>query len=243
VIANSELVYVLHTRNFRETSQLVDLFSREEGRFRVVARGTRAHKKRAVIALQPFVPYFASWQGRGDLKTLMTYEPAGAITLLRGEALYVGLYINELLSRLLPEYIPHEMLFERYQGLIDSVDTNEDREPTLRDFELLLLDELGYGINLHTDAVDGSALKADAEYIFQRGEGFTRTLRPGIEAENQAYLGAHLQAIANRHFASKAIRLSAKRLIRTALAQHLGGRPLHSRELMRQLKLSNGSNP
>ena len=234
MVANNELVYVLHTRNYRETSQLVDLFSRDTGRVRVVARGSRTKKRAAVTTLQPFLPFFASWRGRSDLKTLTNYEIASQAELLQGEALYVGFYMNELLCRLLPEYIPHPDLFEQYAGLITTLGQNADPEPGLRVFELSLLDDMGYGLNLYTDTPNGCALDPGSDYFFHPGEGFTKAEKRSGQSMQNIFSGAHLLAIADHQFSSKPVKQSAKRLMRKALALHLGQKPLYSRELFKQ---------
>tara|TARA_R110000787_G_scaffold35789_8_gene91654 strand:- start:5413 stop:6147 length:735 start_codon:yes stop_codon:yes gene_type:complete len=234
MIANNELTYVLHTRSYRETSQLVDLFSCRTGRLRAVARGTRGRKKSAVPVLQAFTPFFACWQGRGDLKTLTSYEVAQPTGLLRGNALYIGFYINELLCRLLPEYIPHENLFAQYAGLITTLGDGADPEPGLRVFELSLLEEMGCGLNLYADCIDDTPFEAESNYMFHPPEGFTRVDKAGVYSPQDIFSGAHLRAIADHWFCDQAVRQSAKRLLRQALASHLGPRPLHSRELFKQ---------
>jgi DNA repair protein RecO (recombination protein O) len=235
LLASNELVFVLHTRNYRETSQLVDLYSRDHGRIRVIARGSRGNKKRGSISLQQFAPLLASWRGKTDLKTLTAYELLGPIESLQGRALYVGFYINELLCRLMPEHIPNEALFDRYAALLAALPDQTDPEPKLRMFELALLDELGYGINLINDAVDGTALALGNDYVFLAGEGFTRIERHSGQAPRAVFSGSHLLAIANHQFDSKPVRNSAKRLMRQALHIHLGDKPLSSRELFEQV--------
>ncbi len=232
---NNELVYVLHTRQYRESSQLVDLFSRETGRLRVVARGmrtaSRSKKSSVQVPLQPFQPLFASWQGKSDLKTLTGHDVAASVVMLQGKSLYIGFYINELLTRLLPEYIPHQDFFDQYAKLLALLGHGADPEPALRVFELSLLDEMGYGINLYADQVDGSVIASDIDYLFQPGEGFSKLeKRVGYTAKD-IFSGADLLAIADHQFISPAVRQSAKRLIRSALSLHLGSKPLYSRAL------------
>ena len=235
---DNELVYVLHTRKYRETSQLVDLLSRQSGRLRVVARGSRPNSKTkkgsALTPLQAFQPFFASWLGRSDLKTLTSYESAGSVQLPQGDALYIGFYVNELLSRLLPEYIPLQDLFDQYAKLVTLLGHGVDPEPELRIFELNLLDELGYGLNFYADSNDGSPINPDRDYLFLPGESFSRIEIKSGQPLPDIFSGAHLLAIADHQFDSNAIRQSAKRLMRRALASQLGDKPLYSRELYKQ---------
>ncbi|PCH53266.1 MAG: DNA repair protein RecO [Cellvibrionales bacterium] len=235
---DNELVYVLHTRKYRETSQLVDLLSRQSGRLRVVARGSqpgsKTKKGSTLTPLHAFQPFFANWRGKSDLKTLTSYESAGSVQRPEGDALYVGLYVNELLSRLLPEYIPLQDLFDQYAKLVTLLGHGVDPEPELRMFELNLLNELGYGVNLHADSDDGSPIIPDRNYRYLPGEGFSSiAIEAGLPMLD-IFSGAHLLAIADHQFDNPAVRQSAKRLMRKALAAQLGDKPLYSRELYKQ---------
>ena len=235
---DNELVYVLHTRKYRETSQLVDLLGRNAGRLRVVARGSRAKargKRPSTMALQPFQPFFASWRGKSDLKSLRGHEPAGSVISLQGDALYIGFYVNELLTRLLPEGIAHAPLFDRYARLITLLAHGVDVEAHLRIFELSFLDDMGYGLDLYTDHADGSPIDSSCDYLFHPGEGFTRIEISPTSPQRNMFCGAHLLAIAEQEFDSPMVRKSAKRLLRQALEAHLGQRPLHSRELFKKM--------
>lgn len=242
---NNELVYVLHTRQYRETSQLVDLFSREAGRLRVVARGVRttprSKKGSGLVPLQPFQPLLVSWQGKSDLKTLTGRDCATSVSMLQGKALYIGFYINELLIRLMPEHIPHQNLFDQYARLLALLGYDADPEPELRIFELRLLDEMGCGINFYADQCDGSAIASDIDYLFHPGEGFLRLEKRAGQPVKDVFSGTDLLAIAGHQFTSPAVRQSAKRLIRSALAQHLGAKPLYSRALFAEAVSGSGS--
>ena len=235
---DNELVYVLHTRKYRETSQLVDLLSRESGRLRVVARGSRPNaktkKRSSLTPLQAFQPFFANWRGNTDLKTLTSYESASSAQLPQGGALYIGFYVNELLSRLLPEYIPLQDLFDQYAKLVTLLGHGVDPEPELRILELNLLNELGYGLNFYADSNDGLPINPDRDYLFLPGEGFSGIGKKPDQPLPDIFSGAHLLAIADHQFDSHAIRQSAKRLMRKALASQLGEKPLYSRELYKQ---------
>ncbi|MCB1827507.1 MAG: DNA repair protein RecO, partial [Coxiellaceae bacterium] len=105
---------VLHARSFRETSLLVDFFTQEHGRVCAVARGARTQRSKFRGLLQPFIPVTISWSGRSDLVTLSDAEPCGMPLSFSGTALLSGLYINELLVRLLARHDPHPELFMYY---------------------------------------------------------------------------------------------------------------------------------
>jgi DNA repair protein RecO (recombination protein O) len=232
---------VLHRRPYRETSLLVDLFAQEHGVLRAVARGIRGGKPQA---LQPFVALEVAWTGSGTLKTLTQVEiTAPAMPLLTGRALYLGLYVNELLVRLLPEYDPHPALYARYRQLLRELTAPGDAEPLLRCFELALLADLGYGLALDRDAQTGLRIEPDVDYVFVAGTGLVRRGAVGGDDTRQRLPGKHLLAMAAEDYTGAGVRQCAKVLLRAALADHLGDRPLRSRELFRKLVTDGASAP
>lgn len=215
--------YVLHSRPYRDSSALVDLLTLREGMQRVVWRGARRGKG---IKPQPFTPMVLSLYGRGDLKTLRQAEVAGSHVRLQGEALFSGLYLNELLVRLLSSGDPQTLLFAAYQTALEQLAAERAVEPVLREFEWQLLDLLGYGFSLQVDAT-GEPLSATAVYRWEAEQGLQAadSQQPGLLP------GAGLLAMASGDWQHPAALHTAKRLMRKALAVHLGDRPLMSRQL------------
>lgn len=93
--------FVLHSRPWSETSLMLDVFTEESGRVRLVAKGARSKRSTLKGALQPFTPLLLRFGGRGEVKTLRSAEAVSLALPLSGITLYSGLYINELLSRVL----------------------------------------------------------------------------------------------------------------------------------------------
>ena len=112
--------FVLHARPYRETSQLVELFSAEASRLSLVARGSRTARSPLKGVLQPFMPLSVSWRGTGELKNLDQVEACGPLIALPGERLFSGLYLNELLYYLLERHTPFPELFSYYRHRITS---------------------------------------------------------------------------------------------------------------------------
>src|SRR6185437_9440208 len=127
--------YVLHIRSYRETSLLVELFTPEYGRLTVIAKGVRQSKSVLAGLLQPFVPLLVSWSGKHELMTLLHAEANGSAKYLKGECLFAGLYLNELLMYLLQKWDAHLNLFSAYENTLTSLQTNSLEQKTLRSFE------------------------------------------------------------------------------------------------------------
>lgn len=226
--------WLLHARPYRDTSLLLDLFTQEEGRVGAIARGVRAVGKGKAISkrslLQPFVPLQVSLAGRGELRTLGQTEALSAGIPLLGERLLSALYVNELLVRLLPSHEKESEVFEDYGRLLQALAGSAELEPLLRNFELQLLDVLGYGLQLTHDVVTGEVIHAEAWYQLQQDGGFIR--QPASVSDTLTlYAGNDLLALVRRDFSSVETRRSAKRLLRSALQQQLGSRELASRAL------------
>jgi DNA repair protein RecO (recombination protein O) len=220
-----QLAYVLHSRAYRESSALVD-FLTPQGRLRAVLRSARG---KAGTLARPFVPLDVEFRGRGELKNVGRMESAGLSTWLVGDALFSGLYLNELLIRLLPAEDPHPAVFDHYAATLLALSAGRPLEPLLRSFEWRLLDDLGYGFELGID-INGDPVEADGMYRLKVDAGLERVwlLQPGV------FQGIELLAMAEADWSAPGALAAAKRLMRQALAVHLGGRPLVSRELFRK---------
>jgi len=222
--------FVLHRRAFRETSLLLELITREHGRVTVVARGVRRARGNSASLYQPLQPLLVSWSGRGELKTLTAGERAGSNPEITGKRLYSAMYLNEILVRLLPHHDPHPRLFDAYACVLPQLAVAEDVEPELRSFELLLLRELGYGLELGCLGSDGRVLEPAARYLFEPREGVVEA----VSAEDRrAYPGWVLKAMERGDFSEPETRRCAKRLLRGIISDLLGDKPLMSREYFR----------
>ncbi|WP_432696484.1 DNA repair protein RecO [Marinobacterium sp. YM272] len=215
--------YVLHSRPYRETSLLVDFLTLEQGVISAVAKGARRPRARLRSALQPFQSLQLGWQGRHELKTLGPVETVEISPPLTGRALLCGLYVNELLQRLLQPGEPCPRLFLYYRYVLNELQSGTDIEGALRTFERQLLEELGFSLDLaRKDPL--------LSYTYQSQQG----LIPSLSATG--YPGSHLLAMAEDNYSDMQVRRSAKRLMREVLAELLGERPLHSRLLFSKIK-------
>lgn len=231
--------YVLHSRPYRDSSALVDLLTLEYGLQRVVWRGARNQRRK--LTPQLFVPLLVGVIGRSDLKTLTQAEVAGSFVLLQGEALFSGLYLNELLVRLLGKGESQPVLFAAYQHALEQLARSVPVEPTLRRFEWQLLDCLGYGFSLQYDA-NGQPITTHQRYIWHATDGLQPVIAPASTTTDLP--GAALLAMAADDWSATMTLRAAKQLMRQALGVQLGDRPLVSRTLFtRQPYSTKGEQP
>lgn len=239
--------YILHRRPYRDSSMLLEVLTAEQGRISLVARGARRKTRggSSGALLQPFIPLLLSFSGRTDLKNLNATEAAGRPFILQRDRMFSGLYLNELLVRLLHRYDPHPQIFAAYTATLIALSDSEvsvgggegDGErivvdDILRRFEFALLGELGYGFELAVDGDSGAAVEPDRWYYYHHDFGLVAR-GPVPDSAQVAFQGADLLAIAANDFSGGA-RATAKRLLRQVLALHLGDSPLHSRDLFRE---------
>jgi DNA repair protein RecO (recombination protein O) len=221
--------YILHQYDWRETSRMLEVFTREHGRLGLVARGSRRASSPWRAVLRPFQPLLLSWMGSGELATLIGAESDGAPNSLVGRALISGFYMNELLLRLLPRQDPQPDLFVHYEGSLNNL--TQATEPTLRIFEMNMLSALGYGLNLKRDAATGQPLEADARYRYETEKGLVR-INDNAET-GLGIKGSALLAIADGDYQELEHLSEARYLLRNVINDLLGEKPLKTRAIMR----------
>lgn len=226
--------WVLHRRPYRDTSLLVETLVEGHGRLGLVARGARGQRGRTAAHLEPFQPLLITWSGRGELFTLGQVESAGRGASPVGRALMAAYYCNELLLRLLRRDQDEPGVFAAYERVMGALAGDAEPSVPLRHFELALLDALGYAPPLDRDAETGEPLLAGCEYDFLPEQGPVRASGPP-RTDAVRVPGAHLLALAAGQLDDEAVLRSARALLRASLAPHLGGRPLKTREMYRQL--------
>lgn len=226
-LEDGQAAYVLHSRPYRDTSLLVDFFTLEHGKVSAVVRGAKRPNSRLRPVIQPFLPLQIGWRGRQELKTLTTAEPVDRNTFLSGAPLMCGLYVNELLERLLQPLDPHPPLYVYYQYVVNELNSGADIEGALRTFERRLLLELGHGTAL-------DHLDAEAVYLYEPEMGLQRIAQPTDQNRMRCFYGEHLLAIGQDSYDQPAVRQAAKRLMRLQMDRLLGDKPLRSRELFQK---------
>jgi DNA repair protein RecO (recombination protein O) len=226
--------FVLHTRPYRETSLIVEAYSRDHGRIALMARGARRPKSALRGMLLPFQPLLLSWSGRGELRTLVRAEWRGPYAPLKGQALICGFYLNELLLKLLARDDPHEELFAVYEDTLASLARDGEQAAVLRRFEMHLLRELGYAVILDRDVERDEPVAGEGSYVYvvERGP----VAAAGARANGVELSGQTLLDMQSGNFTSTATQQQSKLLMRTLINHCLGDQVLHTRQLLRDLQ-------
>jgi DNA repair protein RecO (recombination protein O) len=156
-----------------------------------------------------------------------------------GSALVCGFYLNELLLKLLPREDPHPRLFANYEAALAELAAGHPQAPVLRQFELVLLTELGYALPLVREADTGGPIDPAARYhyAFDRGPRLTPP-EPG--ARWPVVRGATLLALADGRYADAETAAEAKRLMREVLDHYLEQRGVESRRVVQDLQALDG---
>jgi DNA repair protein RecO (recombination protein O) len=223
--------WILHHYPYRDSSLLLEVFSRDYGRSGLIARGARSARGRWQNQLQMLRPLLLSWNMRGELGTLTGVDSRGAVEVFPGRQVLCACYLNELLLRLLTRHDPHPELFAAYEEAVLMLGTAE--EQSLRLFEKRLLQALGYGLLLDHEYESDAPVVAGGcyEYRLERGP-----IRCQKAADDGIFLqGSSLLALHHDNLREAQACHEVKRLMRAALALYLGDRPLRTREVLRQL--------
>ena len=221
--------FILHQRLYKETSLLLDVFSREHGRISLIAKGVRNNRKKSMALYQPYRSLNVSWSGKGDLQTLTGIESNGLSIVLNPDAVMAAFYLNELIIRLLHKHEPSPSLFDAYYKALTRLSHGEITAISLRYFEKHLLKILGYGLVLDRDVNTDEPLLADEHYHYTLDRGPSL-----IKPDNISTIritGAALLALDNENLNEESNLEEIKHLMRSTLATYLGDKPLASREL------------
>ena len=235
--AEHEAGFVLHAYPYKETSLIVEAFTRRYGRCGLLARGARRPRSTMRGVLLAFHPLRLTWSASAELGTLMAAEWGGGQASLSGIGLMCGFYVNELLLRLLPRADPHEALFDAYAQALARLAAGDQQAAAqaavLRGFERKMLAELGYAPVLDRDAGNGAQIEAAKHYAYEAERGVVETRRSDGDS---VFSGRTLLDMAADNYDNARTREEARRLMRALIAERLGGQALHTRAVLSELQ-------
>jgi DNA repair protein RecO (recombination protein O) len=221
--------FVLHSYPYKETSLIVDVFSRDYGRIALVAKGAKRPHSKLRGVLQTFQPLSIGWVGKAEVRTLTAAEWIGGLLPLEKSALLSGFYLNELLVKLLARDDPHPALFDHYVSTLNQLAHDEPAPIVLRKFERALLKETGVGGDFTVCTGSGEAIAADAVYVVDPERGPRHAL-PADTAPQVS--GKTLLDMEREEYTDVVTQTQSKFLMRYLLAHHLGGTPLNTRQIL-----------
>jgi DNA repair protein RecO (recombination protein O) len=246
---SEEPAYVLHSYDWSESSLILEVFTRHRGRVALAAKGVKrptSNFRPVLLPLQPLrLSYSLGGEGNAEIHTLKGAEWVGGHVMPQGDALMSGLYLNELLMRLLARDDPYAALFDTYAGVVRVLagPHGDAIEPVLRTFELLLLRELGHLPALNEESATLAPLAEGRRYALVAEGG----LRPALQGERAVLGAAQWQAMESALQARQAfnatlhvvaqpeLALALKPQLRALLQYHCGRPMLRPRQLMMDL--------
>ena len=254
--AGALTAYVLHRYDWSESSVILDLYTREQGRLAVAAKGAKRPHSQLRSVLLPFQRLHVSLgrvpkqaedgdggaDARAEVHNLRAAEWAAGASMLTGAALFSGFYANELLMKLLPRHDAHPRLFDAYDATLPELRSEDDGavQSALRAFELTLLQQIGLLPDLSMATLTLEAVDPGRGYglLPESGVGEARGQGPVVAGRTLVGLQAALQhgsLAALRQECSKALP-ELRPVLRALLHYHLGSPVLRTRQVMLDLQ-------
>lgn len=221
--------FVLHSYPYKETSLIVDVFSRDHGRVALVAKGAKRPHSTLRGVLQTFQPLSVSWSGKAEVRTMTGAEWIGGLLPLEKSALLCGFYLNELMVKLVARDDPHPLLFDHYVAALNQLAHDESAPIVLRKFELGLMRQTGVAGDMTRCTETGQRVLADRVYVVDPERG--PRLATAADQWPRVF-GATLLDMERDDYADGTTQLQSKFLMRFLLAHHLGGAQLNTRQIL-----------
>lgn len=224
--------FVLHSYPYKETSLIIDLFTREHGRVALVAKGAKRPHSQLRGVLQTFQPLSTGWTGKAELRVLTGAEWVGGMLPLEKTALLCGFYLNELLVKLLARDDPHPRLFDHYVATLNQLAHHEPAPIVLRKFERALLKETGVAADLGRCTATRQPVLAEALYVVDPERGPRPERAADAAPRIPRVCGKTLLDMEREDYADPVTQAQSKQLMRFLLAHHLAGAPLNTRQIL-----------
>ncbi|MCF6193983.1 MAG: DNA repair protein RecO [Kangiellaceae bacterium] len=230
--------YLLHTQPFKETSLILRMFGKHQGRFSLVAKGVKRKPSQSIRAiLQPFRLLQVEFTGKSELKTLCSVEigEQKIHSTLSNRGLACGYYLNELLIRATEEWQESPKLFESYQKSLRllQIDLNTNQSSSdgqaeiLRAFEVALLTDSGVAPEWAFDSI-GNKIESSGLYHYIDEQGFSKV--KDASSYNLGFKGESLIALGTGEY-KKALLKDCQQITQMLVRKIIGNKPLESRKL------------
>lgn len=229
---NRDIGFILHQRDYRDTSKILDCYTQSHGRFRGIARGIKSSKRLLKQNIQPFQPLIIHWSQRGDLASIREIESDGLMISLSGKRLMAGFYINEIILKIIPEDESDPALFGLYKTTLYDL-PEQNWVSKLRSFEISILDFLGYLPSLEYEYLNNTPIETSKTYEFLPSDGFRESLH---KEDNKNYFNGDLiKRLSNLDLDSDPSLRLAKYIFDSVILFQSLSPSVNSRKVMRQL--------
>ncbi len=239
-----EPAFVLHRYDWSESSLILEVLTRHQGRVAIVAKGVKRPSSQFRAILLPLQLLSINYSGDAEVHTLKGAEWQGGLTMPSGDALLSGYYLNELMMKLTARDDPHELLFDAYAQACAWLRDAPLLDASLRAFELVLLREIGLLPALDTDSFSSAVLRGDVLYSLIPEVGLREA--SGASSEDAALSATawkSLQTALDQRAAifpareavmamSAVDRSALKQILRSLLNYSAGSRGFRTRQLM-----------
>lgn len=222
--------FILHTKSYLNSSLIVTVFTKDHGLVRLIAKGARRIKSKLRSELQQFIPVNIGYLNKTNIGILTEIEQRVMVNILPNNKLAFGLYVNELMVKLLHEHDPHPKLFAHYTKALISLRKTLNVEKTLREFEMLMLNEIGYGIDFFHDAASNAKVELEGRYRLNQDFSFERIIHD--TKHTRSFSGKNILSIGSLDFNEQSVLMDAKYILRVVIANKLGAKQIISRKLI-----------
>lgn len=238
--------FLLHQYAWSESSAIVELLTRDHGRITAVAKGAKRPTSNFRAVLLPLqllrVDFSYADSSESDICAIRAVEWCSGHPMPYGDALLAGLYLNELLVRMLVRGEKHQQIFDAFAATARVLATEPDDmlEPLLRAFELVLLRNLGLLPDLSVQTLSQEPLQARTRYALIPEVGLQQAPEMASAMRGEQWLLLH-QALQQDFALARCMEILSdnaadlKRQLRAAFAHYLGGE-LQTQRLMRSLR-------
>ncbi|RMX08878.1 DNA repair protein RecO [Corticibacter populi] len=244
--ASGHQAFVLHHYPYSESSAIVELLTRERGRISAIAKGAKkptSNFRAVLLPLQAVRVDYSFVENEGaEICSIRAIERSSGPAMPSGDALLAGLYLNELLMRMLVRAEPQAAIFDAFAATVRVLasDPGPILEALLRSFELVLLRQLGMLPDLSVQTLSQTPIEERRRYALVPEVGLHEAPADGRALPGSQWLALQ-QALASEQALAGCMRIlgenatGLKQQLRAALAHYLGGE-LQTQRLMRGLR-------
>ena len=222
----SENSFIIHSRDYGETSLIFEVITENIGPFTLLGKGVK--KKKDFSILQPFKELKITFSKKSNLPILAKYEIVQNFSVIKNNFLLYGIYMNELIHKFLPQREPCQAIYNLYKkALLNVSDNISNFDKSILNFEVIFLKEIGYEITVAE--IETKNIDINKRYYYDHDFGF-KEVNHNIDLAT-SISGEDLKLLMDNNLASLT-KIDNIRLIIRSIFQRLSiGKKIKSYEL------------